>query len=234
MPSPVPGPVIVPEPTPPPIPEPTPPAVPEPYPPAGAATRLEHPTPVPPAPRPTRARRPFARPGAAHPAAGPRAAARPAPDLAGRDLDRAPSPVIDTTLGMEETGRELPRAARRAAAFLAALTVVAGAWAARAEAVTVPPGFDDQFVTTLTRATALAFTPDGRMVAPVKDGMFMSCARGRPPRSRWTSGRRRASTVSEGCSGRRSTRCSPRTASSTSITRSRSSASATATLRRRR
>ena len=36
----------------------------------------------------------------------------------------------------------------------------------------MPPGFDDQFVTTLTRATALAFTPDGRMVAPAKDGTF--------------------------------------------------------------
>ena len=34
----------------------------------------------------------------------------------------------------------------------------------------MPPGFDDQFVTTVTRATALAFTPDGRMVAPAKDG----------------------------------------------------------------
>jgi glucose/arabinose dehydrogenase/PKD repeat protein len=73
---------------------------------------------------------------------------------------------------MEGTRRELPRAARRAAAFLAALTVVAGTWAARAEAITVPPGFDDQFVTTVTRATALAFTPDGRMLAPAKDGTF--------------------------------------------------------------
>ena len=36
--------------------------------------------------------------------------------------------------------RELPRAARTTAAFLAALTVVAGTWAARAEA-TVPAGF---------------------------------------------------------------------------------------------
>ena len=34
----------------------------------------------------------------------------------------------------------------------------------------MPPGFDDQHVTTVTRATALAFTPDGRMLATGKDG----------------------------------------------------------------
>ena len=34
----------------------------------------------------------------------------------------------------------------------------------------MPPGFDDQHVATVTRATALAFTPDGRMLATGKDG----------------------------------------------------------------
>ena len=77
-----------------------------------------------------------------------------------------------------------PACCRYAAAFLAALTVVAGTWAARAEAITVPPGFDDQFVTTLTRATALAFTPDGRMVAPAKDGTFHVVRSGRGPSGR--------------------------------------------------
>ena len=63
---------------------------------------------------------------------------------------------------------------------MAALTVVAGTWAAHAEA-TVPAGFDDQFVTTVTRATALAFTPDGRMVAPAKDGPFYVVRPGASP-----------------------------------------------------
>ena len=71
---------------------------------------------------------------------------------------------------MDEIGRELPRRVRQAIALLAAVTVVAGLPAARAEAITVPPGFDDQHVTTVTRATALAFTPDGRMLATAKDG----------------------------------------------------------------
>ena len=71
---------------------------------------------------------------------------------------------------MDEIGRELPRRIRKAVAFVAAVTVVAGLLAPRAEAITVPPGFDDQHVVTVTRATALAFTPDGRMLATGKDG----------------------------------------------------------------
>ena len=73
---------------------------------------------------------------------------------------------------MDVTGRELPRAVRNAAAFLAALRLSPEPVAGRAEAITVPPGFDDQFVTTVTRATALAFTPDGLMLAPAKDGIL--------------------------------------------------------------
>ena len=34
----------------------------------------------------------------------------------------------------------------------------------------VPPGFADQHVATLVRTTALAFTPDGRLLSPGKDG----------------------------------------------------------------
>jgi glucose/arabinose dehydrogenase/PKD repeat protein len=60
-------------------------------------------------------------------------------------------------------------AARRTALVVAVLLVTATAGHDGARA-SVPAGFADEHVATVVRATALAFTPDGRMLTPGKDG----------------------------------------------------------------
>jgi hypothetical protein len=72
-------------------------------------------------------------------------------------------------------------AARRAALSVVAVLVTlvtAGVDGARAS---VPAGFADQHVATLVRTTALAFTPDGRMLSPGKDGPLHLMRPGQSP-----------------------------------------------------
>ena len=59
-------------------------------------------------------------------------------------------------------------AARGAVTVMVALCV---AWPVSASA-SVPPNFDDQLVANLLSPTALAFTPDGRMLITHKDGIL--------------------------------------------------------------
>jgi glucose/arabinose dehydrogenase/PKD repeat protein len=58
---------------------------------------------------------------------------------------------------------------------LAAFALPAGAGA------TVPPGFDDQHVLTIARPTALAFTPDGRMLVVTKEAKLHVVRSGSAP-----------------------------------------------------
>ncbi len=68
-----------------------------------------------------------------------------------------------------EAARPREATARRWAA-LAGLVVALLAWAPSAWAIVLPPSFDDQPVATTTDPTALAFTPDGRMLIATKPG----------------------------------------------------------------
>jgi glucose/arabinose dehydrogenase/PKD repeat protein len=79
-----------------------------------------------------------------------------------------------------DAGRELPRAVRRVAALVGVLAIAAAAGEGRA-AATVPAGFDDQHVVTIARATALAFTPDDRMLVTGKLGTLHVVRPGEAP-----------------------------------------------------
>ena len=61
-------------------------------------------------------------------------------------------------------------AARRAVLWVAAVLVALAAAGIDGARASVPAGFADQQVATMLRTTALAFTPDGRLLSPGKDG----------------------------------------------------------------